>query len=147
MNNCTFQVTLFKNYITRSNLSHESVIRLFQVVCNASYNTIHNNRGKAIMEVTGFDSVRLPIYQTFTHNGFYNNFAYGLHCEQTTYGNCNWGTRATVVAGSAGQEYVDNVFYNRYLNVHTHHIDAYFRFARVGLRDSNYIRITMGGNP
>ena len=25
-----------------------------------------------------------------------------------------WGSRATVVAGSAGQEYVDNVFYNRY---------------------------------
>ena len=25
---------------------------------------------------------------------------------------CRWGSRATVVAGSAGQEYVDNVFYN-----------------------------------
>ena len=94
-------------------MSHEAVIKLDQVVCNASYNTIHNNRGKSIMEVTGFNSVRLPIYQTFTHNGFYNNFAYGLHCEQTTYGTCRWGTRATVVAGSAGQEYVDNVFYNR----------------------------------
>ena len=86
---------------------------MYQVVCNASYNTIHNNRGKSIMEVTGFTSVRLPIYQTFTHNGFYNNFAYGLHCELTTYGTCRWGTRATVIAGSAGQEYVDNVFYNR----------------------------------
>ena len=56
------------------------------------------------MEVTGFDNVRLPIYQSFTHNGFYNNFAYGLHCEQTTYQRCNWGSRATVVAGSAGKE-------------------------------------------
>ena len=28
---------------------------------------------------------------------------------------CRWGNRATVVAGSAGQEYVDNIFYN-YLN-------------------------------
>ena len=55
------------------------------------------------MEVTGFDNVRLPIYQSFTHNGFYNNFAYGLHCEQTTYQRCNWGSRATVVAGSAGK--------------------------------------------
>ena len=26
-----------------------------------------------------------------------------------------WGNRATVVAGSAGQEFVDNIFYN-YLN-------------------------------
>ena len=65
-----------------------------------------------IMEVTGFDNVRLPIYQSFTHNGFYNNFAYGLHCEKTTFGHCRWGNRATVVAGSAGQEYVDNIFYN-----------------------------------
>ena len=64
------------------------------------------------MEVTGFDNVRLPIYQSFTHNGFYNNFAYGLHCEKTTFGHCRWGNRATVVAGSAGQEYVDNIFYN-----------------------------------
>ena len=56
------------------------------------------------MEVTGFDNVRLPIYQSFTHNGFYNNFAYGLHCEQTTYQRCNWGSRATVVAGSAGND-------------------------------------------
>jgi hypothetical protein len=52
------------------------------------------------MEVTGFDNVRLPIYQSFTHNGFYNNFAYGLHCEQTTYQRCNWGSRATVVVES-----------------------------------------------
>ena len=28
---------------------------------------------------------------------------------------CRWGNRATVVAGSAGQEFVDNIFYN-YLN-------------------------------
>ena len=61
---------------------------LFQVVCNTSYNTIHNNRGKHIMEVTGFNNVRLPIYQSFTHNGFYNNYAYGLHCDMTTLGYC-----------------------------------------------------------
>ena len=58
------------------------------------------------MEVTGFDNVRLPIYQSFTHNGFYNNLAYGLHCEQTTYQRCNWGSRATVIAGSAGKEII-----------------------------------------
>ena len=108
------QITMYRNYITRSNVSHEPVIKFNQVVCNTTYNTFHNNRGKIIMEVTGFDNVRLPIYQSFTHNGFYNNFAYGLHCEKTTFGYCRWGSRATVVAGSAGQEYVDNVFYNRY---------------------------------
>ena len=63
------------------------------------------------MEVTGFDNVRLPIYQSFTHNGFYNNFAYGLHCEQTTYQRCNWGSRATVVAGSAGNKYIHTIDY------------------------------------
>jgi hypothetical protein len=61
-----------------------------QVVCNTSYNTIHNNRGKHIMEVTGFNNVRLPIYQSFTHNGFYNNYAYGLHCDMTTLGYCRF---------------------------------------------------------
>ena len=25
---------------------------------------------------------------------------------------CRWGDRATIIAGSAGQEYVDNIFYN-----------------------------------
>ncbi len=81
-------MTLFRNYITRSNVSHESVMRMMQVVCNASYNTFHNNAGKMIVEVTGFHNVRLPIYQSFTHNGFYNNYAYGLHCDMTTLGYC-----------------------------------------------------------
>ena len=81
-------MTLFRNYVTRSNVSHEAVVRMFQVVCNTTFNTLHNNRGKYIMEVTGFNNVRLPIYQSFTHNGFYNNFAYGLHCEKTTFGHC-----------------------------------------------------------
>ena len=106
------QITMYQNYITRSDVAHEPVIKMYQVVCNTTFNTIHNNRGKSIMEVTGFDNVRLPIYQSFTHNGFYNNFAYGLHCEKTSFGHCRWGNRATVVAGSAGQEYVDNIFYN-----------------------------------
>jgi len=82
------QITMYQNYITRSDVAHEPVIKFFQVVCNSSYNTIHNNRGKSIMEVTGFENVRLPIYQSFTHNGFLNNFAYGLHCDYTTLGFC-----------------------------------------------------------
>ena len=109
------QITMYQNYMTRSDVFHEPVVKMYQVVCNTSYNTFHNNKGKSIMEVTGFDNVRLPIYQSFTHNGFYNNFAYGLHCDHTIFGRCRWGNRATVVAGSAGQEYVDNIFYN-YLN-------------------------------
>ncbi len=105
------QVTLFRNYVTRSNVSHEAVVRMMQVVCNATYNTFHNNRGKMIVEVrtksyfpylgenylclfltqvTGFHNVRLPIYQSFTHNGFYNNYAYGLHCDMTTLGYCRY---------------------------------------------------------
>ena len=75
------------------------------------------------MEVTGFDNVRLPIYQSFTHNGFYNNFAYGLHCEQTTYQRCNWGSRATVVAGSAGNDNLDEE--NCYLTIKCIYNDTY----------------------
>ena len=121
---------MYRNYMTRNNVSHEgiyylvpslfnqcnhslaAVIKMDQVVCNASFNTFFNNRGKVIMEIGGFDNVRLPIYQRFTHNGFHNNFAYGKHCDRTTLNRCQWGSRATVLAGSAGQEYVDNIFYN-----------------------------------
>ena len=103
---------MYNNYMTRNNVSHEAVLKMDKVVCNASHNTFFNNRGKVIMEVGGFDNVRLPIYQSFTHNGFHNNFAYGLHCDRTTLRRCQWGSRTTVLAGSAGQEYVDNIFYN-----------------------------------
>ena len=113
------QLMLYRNYMTRNNVSHEPVIQMNQVVCNATYNTFFNNRGKVIMEVTGFDNVRLPIFQSFTHNGFHNNRAYGLHCDQTTLltRTCalqeSWGSRATVLAGSAGMQFSDNIFYNR----------------------------------
>lgn len=79
---------MYKNYFTRSDVAHEPVVKLYQVVCNTTYNAFHNNKGKVIMEVDGFDNVRLPIYQSFTHNGFYNNYAYGLHCDKTTFGRC-----------------------------------------------------------
>ncbi|XP_040574739.1 protein bark beetle [Lepeophtheirus salmonis] len=107
------QITLIKNYFTRSDVPYETAILFDQVVCNATFNTIHNNRGKSIMEVKGFSNVRLPIYQSFTHNGFFNNEAYGDHCDKTTLQTCTYGIRATVVAGSPGQQYVDNIFYNR----------------------------------
>ena len=108
------QIMLYRNYMTRNNVSHEPVVKMNQVVCNATRNTFFNNRGKVIMEVTGFDNVRLPIYQSFTHNGWHNNHAYGLHCDKTTLltRRCAWGSRATVLAGSAGMEFVDNIFYN-----------------------------------
>ena len=105
-------ITMYRNYMTRNNVSHLPVVVMNQVVCNTSYNTFFNNYGKVILEITGYNNVRLPIYQSFTHNGFHNNFAYGLHCDRTTLKRCQWGSRATIVAGSAGQEYVDNVFYN-----------------------------------
>jgi len=107
------EIRLYRNYMTRNNVSHEPVVQMNQVVCNATWNTFFNNRGKEILYITGFDNVRLPIYQKFIHNGFHNNFAYGLHCDRTTLKRCAWGSRATVVAGSAGMEFVDNIFYNR----------------------------------
>ena len=109
---------MYKNYITRSDVAHEPVLKLYQVVCNTTYNAFHNNKGKVIMEVDGFDNVRLPIYQSFTHNGFYNNYAYGLHCDKTTFGRCRWGSRATVVAGSAGQVRLEILIQASFLRAH-----------------------------
>ena len=106
------QIAMYRNYMTRNNVTYKPVVIMNQVVCNTSFNTFFNNRGKVILEITGYNNVRLPIYQSFTHNGFHNNFAYGLHCDRTTLKSCEWGSRATILAGSAGQEYVDNVFYN-----------------------------------
>lgn len=77
------------------------MIVLRQVVSNFSHNYIHSNMGGRIIEISGFDKVRLPIYQTTTHNGFYSNIA------------TDWiKGRTTVVAGTAGQSYLDNIFFN-----------------------------------
>ncbi|KAH8259932.1 hypothetical protein KR038_005318 [Drosophila bunnanda] len=94
------EVELYRNYFAQNMAGYEDVIRLCQVVSNFSYNYVHSNVGGRIMEVSGFEKVRLQIYQTTAHNGFYRNFA------------TNWMTRATIVAGTAGQQYVDNIFEN-----------------------------------
>ncbi|CAG0896137.1 unnamed protein product [Darwinula stevensoni] len=96
------EVTMVYTYITRSFIPYRDVILLDQVVSNLSYNYIHYNQGRYIMSVLGFNKVRLPIFQTIIHNGFYNNFA--LDRDRPV----------TIVAGSAGQQYVDNVFVNPY---------------------------------
>nr|CAD7425800.1 unnamed protein product [Timema monikensis] len=70
------------------------------VVSNFTYNYVHDNRGQFILEVSGFEKVRLPIYQTTSHNGFYKNFALDRL------------SRGTIIAGTAGQHYVDNVLFN-----------------------------------
>lgn len=65
------EVMVFKNYFTQNKAGYKDVIALRQVVSNFSYNYVHSNWGGRIMEISGFDKVRLPIYQTTTHNGFY----------------------------------------------------------------------------
>ncbi|KAG7306290.1 hypothetical protein JYU34_008890 [Plutella xylostella] len=94
------EVTIYRNYFTRNNVMFKDVIVLRQVVSNFTYNYVHDNTGMRILEVSGFHKVRLPIYQTTSHNGFYRNHA--LDREG----------RATIVAGTAGQHYVDNIFFN-----------------------------------
>ncbi|KAJ2949950.1 hypothetical protein O0L34_g11275 [Tuta absoluta] len=94
------EVTIYRNYFTRHRAQYKDVIVLHQIVSNFTYNYVHENTGMRILEVSGFDKVRLPIYQTTSHNGFYKNYA--LDREG----------RATVVAGTAGQHYVDNIFFN-----------------------------------
>ncbi|XP_055636056.1 protein bark beetle isoform X2 [Toxorhynchites rutilus septentrionalis] len=94
------EITVHNNYITQNQGGYRDVVVLRQVVSNFSYNYVHSNRGGRIVEVSGFDRVRLPIYQTTSHNGFYDNVA------------TDWRGRATIVAGTAGQHYVDNIFAN-----------------------------------
>ncbi|XP_019892680.2 protein bark beetle isoform X1 [Musca domestica] len=94
------EVELYRNYFAQNQAGYEDVIRLRQVVSNFSYNYVHSNVGGRIVEVSGFEKVRLPIYQSTAHNGFYRNIA------------TNWMGRATIVAGTAGQQYVDNIFEN-----------------------------------
>ncbi|XP_063702920.1 protein bark beetle isoform X2 [Culicoides brevitarsis] len=94
------EVTIYKNYFTQNKAGYKDVIGLRQVVSNFTYNYVHSNWGGRIVEISGFDKVRLPIYQTTSHNGFYDNVA------------TDWHGRATIVAGTAGQHYIDNIFYN-----------------------------------
>ncbi|KAF5304533.1 hypothetical protein FQA39_LY09584 [Lamprigera yunnana] len=94
------EVTVYRNYFTRNIAIYQNNIVLKQVVSNFSYNYVKRNIGLQNLEISGFDKVRLPIYQTTTHNGFYNNYA--VHMI----------SRSTIVAGTAGQHYVDNIFFN-----------------------------------
>ncbi|CAD7079360.1 unnamed protein product [Hermetia illucens] len=94
------EVIVYNNYFSQNDAKYENVIKLRQVLSNFTYNYVHSNYGGRILEISGFDKVRLPIYQTTSHNGFYDNVA------------TDWRGRATIVAGTAGQHYVDNIFRN-----------------------------------
>lgn len=65
------EVEIYRNYFAQNQAGYEDVIRLRQVVSNFSYNYVHSNTGGRIMEISGFEKVRLPIYQSTVHNGFY----------------------------------------------------------------------------
>ncbi|XP_031785209.1 protein bark beetle isoform X2 [Nasonia vitripennis] len=94
------EVTIFRNYFTKNNASFENNIVLKQVVSNMTLNYLHGNLGKHLLEISGFERVRLPIYQSTSHNGFYKNYAVDRE------------GRSTIVAGTPGQQYVDNIFFN-----------------------------------
>jgi hypothetical protein len=94
------EVVIYRNYFTRNKARYFNNIVLKQVVSNFTYNYVKRNIGMQNLEVSGFDKVRLPIYQTTSHNGFYHNYA--VHRE----------SRSTIVAGTAGQQYVDNIFFD-----------------------------------
>ncbi|XP_072155093.1 protein bark beetle isoform X2 [Bemisia tabaci] len=94
------EVTIYRNYFTQNLAPYRNVIVLKQVVSNFTYNYVHNNFGFHILEVSGFERVRLPIYQTTSHNGFYWNQA------------AERDIKGTIIAGTAGQHYVDNILFN-----------------------------------
>lgn len=65
------EVTIYRNYFTRNNARYHNNIVLKQVLSNFTYNYVKRNIGQQNLEVSGFDKVRLNIYQTTSHNGFY----------------------------------------------------------------------------
>lgn len=65
------EVVILHNYFTRNVAPYANNIVLKQVVSSFNYNYVKRNIGLQNLEVSGFDRVRLPIYQTTTHNGFY----------------------------------------------------------------------------
>ncbi|XP_069940275.1 protein bark beetle isoform X3 [Cherax quadricarinatus] len=79
---------------------YHDVITLAQVVSEFTHNYLHSNIGRHILDIYGFQKVRLPVYQTTSHNSLAKNMA-----VDPTY-------QGTIIAGSAGQQFVDNVFYN-----------------------------------
>ncbi|XP_045480313.1 protein bark beetle isoform X1 [Harmonia axyridis] len=94
------EVVLKRNYFTRNVSPYVNNIILKQVVSSFTHNYVKRNIGLRNIEISGFARVRLPIFQTTSHNGFYNNYALA------------WDTKSTIVAGTAGQQYVDNIFSN-----------------------------------
>lgn len=65
------EVTIYRNYFTRNFARYANNIVLKQVISNFTFNYVKRNVGLQNLEVSGFDQVQLPIYQTTTHNGFY----------------------------------------------------------------------------
>ncbi|CAG9858649.1 unnamed protein product [Phyllotreta striolata] len=94
------EVTIYRNYFTRNFALYHNNIVLKHVVSNFTQNYVKKNTGMQNLEVSGFNTVRLSIYQTTTHNGFYSNYA------------VERDRKSTVIAGTAGQQYVDNIFWN-----------------------------------
>lgn len=65
------EIIFYRNVVTRNDANFEDVVALSQVVSNLTENYFHANRGRHIMEVSGFNKVRLPIYQSCVHNSFF----------------------------------------------------------------------------
>lgn len=65
------EVTLTRNYFTRNVSPYVNNIILKQVVSSFTHNYVKRNIGFKNVEISGFDRVRLPIFQTTSHNGFY----------------------------------------------------------------------------
>lgn len=65
------EVTIFRNYFMKNEAPYQNNIVLKQVVSNMTLNYLHANLGMHLLEISGFERVRLPIYQSTSHNGFY----------------------------------------------------------------------------
>ena len=58
------------NDFSWANSPYHDVVTLAQIVSDFSYNYVHSNLGRHILDIYGFEKVRLPVYQTTSHNSF-----------------------------------------------------------------------------
>ena len=65
------EVNISRNYFTKNNAIYDNNVVLKQVISLLSFNYLHGNLGKHLLEISGFERVKLPHYQITSHNGFY----------------------------------------------------------------------------
>ncbi|XP_050428797.1 protein bark beetle isoform X2 [Adelges cooleyi] len=93
-------ITMFRNFFSDNIAPFENIIQLAQVISNFTFNYVYGNIGLHILQMSGFQGIRLPLQSSTSHNGFYWNEATNIQ------------NKGTILALSNGQYYIHNIFYD-----------------------------------